>query len=186
MREIGEKFYQYSLLFPEQAISLNEELNQIEIQIEAQFDQDLKTIRKVINDKRIPVKINFRLFTHTNYLHKVSLYTKIPQSLGDIIRFYLANLHICKEVLLSIVSYIRYPLLRRIEISHQQYVRRESNVLIQVFNEFIGCCRNAEKVLSDYMVFLRQIEIKIGSITQGVTQLSLPFRHEDLLSILLQ
>jgi hypothetical protein len=48
MREVGDKFSQYSLLFPDQATGLTDELNQIETQIETKFNQDLKGIRKVM------------------------------------------------------------------------------------------------------------------------------------------
>lgn len=178
MREIGDKFLEYSLLLPDQVIGLSDELKQIESQIETKFNQDLKAIRKVINDKKISIKINFKNFTNPHYLYKTSLYAKVPQSLNEIIQFYLANLHICKEVLISIVRYIHYTLLKRIEIYHYKFIKRENNVLIEVFHEFIGCCKNIEKAVSEYMVFYRQIETKLGSISQGVTQLTLPFRHD--------
>jgi hypothetical protein len=58
--------------------------------------------------------------------------------------------------------------IRNIRLSLDDYERRVNNRLIEEFHNFIGSCRNISRILTDYMVFYNQVEIKLGAGTQAL------------------
>ncbi|MFZ0514830.1 MAG: hypothetical protein WAM14_24725 [Candidatus Nitrosopolaris sp.] len=139
----------------------------------------MRRIRKIINLNRISICVNFKKFENDFYLFKTALYlhTQIPDTNNRIIKFYLANLYICKDVTLVLLHHIRQRLIRNIRLSLGYYERRVNNRLFEDFHNFVGCCRNISRILSDYIVFYEQIERRLGVRTQALI-LKLPSRVE--------
>jgi hypothetical protein len=133
MKDIGERFLMYSMRFPDEVINAQEEIKIIETEIESKFDEDLGNIKKIMNDKKLSININFKEFENSIYLIKQALYThtKVPEKSGDILRFYISNLYICKNVLNVIVRYIHQSIIDRIQRSYGDYEKRTNNVLIK-------------------------------------------------------
>lgn len=109
MRQLISRFDRLSQSFPEVIIKSADELGKIEHEIVDTFDNDLKCIKRVLKDKKISININFKQFENPIYLYKKALYlqSEIPHSFENIMKFYLANLFICKQVLESIIRYMR-------------------------------------------------------------------------------
>ena len=170
MRQIRDRFDRYSLLFPNDVINLENELRQLENEIKIQFDEDLGKIKRFLNHNRTSICINFKNFEDYFYLYKTALYldTQIPDTNNKIIRFCIANLYICKEVILVLLRYMHNQVIRNIRLSLDDYERRVNNRLIEEFHNFIGSCRNISRILTDYMVFYNQVEIKLGVGTQAL------------------
>ena len=141
MENIRGRFSTYSESFPEDIINLKDELQNIETEVESTFMNDLKKIKKIINDKKIRINIKYNKFKDKTYLFNQVLYadTKIPHSMIDMLRFYIANLFICRDALQSLISYIS-RVIRNVQNSNASYRERKSNRLIKDFHEFIGCC----------------------------------------------
>ena len=108
MDEIARKFNTYKGLFPSEVIELNDDLKRSETEIDDAFERDMIRIKKILNDNHIKIKINFKSFDNPMYLYQCVLYrrSKIPQSQADMIKFYIANLYLCKRVLRSLIYYI--------------------------------------------------------------------------------
>ena len=51
------------------------------------------------------------------------------------------------------------------------------NVLIRDFHEFIGCCNNIDKIITDYLTFYELIEIHLGEKIKA-TEIRSPTRYE--------
>lgn len=94
MEDIGRIFVRYSTKFPEEVIDLQEEIKIIQNEIEYRFQEDIGNIKRILNNKRISININFPQFENNIYLIKQALYThtKIPdpEKCGDVLRFYTA------------------------------------------------------------------------------------------------
>jgi hypothetical protein len=179
MEDIRGRFRTYSESFPEDAIHIEDQLQKIEIEIESTFENDLKRIKKIINDKKIRININYNKFQDITYLLSQVLYadTKIPQRMQDMLKFYIANLFICRDVLLSTIKYIASRVIRNIRNSYTLYKERESNRLIKDFHEFIGCCSNVDEIITNYLEFFSLIEVKL-KVKEQATLLKKPQRHE--------
>ena len=94
----------------------------------------------------------------------------------DTLRFYIANLFICRDALQSLISYIS-RVIRNVQNSYASYRERKSNRLIKDFHEFIGCCNNVEEIITNYLEFFRLIEVKL-KVAEKATELKKPQRHE--------
>lgn len=136
-----------------------------------------------MKNKKISININFKQFENPIYLYKKALYlqSEIPHSFENIMKFYLANLFICKQVLESIIRYMR-ELRRYIENTHNDYLTSRSNRLIKSWYQFIGCCDNTVNIILDYEAFYEQIQIKLGTMTKA-TRLNFPPRYGIRISI---
>jgi hypothetical protein len=77
-------------------------------------------------------------------------------------------LYICKEVILVLLRYVRDRVIRNIGLSLDDYEKRISNRLFEEFHNFIGCCRNISRILTDYIVFYNQVETSLGFGTQAL------------------
>lgn len=179
MKDIGTRFVRYSMSFPEEVINIGEEIKMIENGIEFTFHEDIANIKKVLNDKQIRININFKEFENNTHLLKQALYTytKIPEKRGDLLRFYIANLYICKDVTKILIGYLEQFIIEKLRRSYEDYEKRKNNVLIRDFYEFIGCCNNIDKVITDYLRFYELIEVQLGENTKA-TELRFPTRYE--------
>src|SRR5688500_7307611 len=98
--EVSSIFHRYSEKFPEEIVCISDEIRNIANQIQNIFNKDLKSIRKFVNEKHVRICINYKDFENDEYLLSTALYREsaIPKTQGQLIRFYLSNLHICKNV----------------------------------------------------------------------------------------
>jgi hypothetical protein len=153
MEDIGRRFVRYSTKFPEEVIDLQEEIKIIQNEIESRFQEDIGNIKRILNNKRISININFPQFENNIYLIKQALYThtKIPdpEKCGDVLRFYTANLFICKDVLQILVRYVQEFIIEKLRRSYLDYEKRINNVMIRDFHEFIGYCNNIDKIITN-------------------------------------
>jgi hypothetical protein len=161
MDQIGQRFENYSKLFPEDIMNLNSEIQEAETDASDLFNIDLRNIRKIMDSKQL--SLDYRNFQRPPYLLSHALYSgKVrPKSKQDIIRFLLANLHICKDVLISIIQYIRNKLIGKIGDNYNDYKERTNNYLVKVWNEFVGCCENIVTIISEYQLFRHKIHDKL-------------------------
>jgi hypothetical protein len=113
-------------------------------------------VKKTINE--INLKINLKRFEEETYLLLYSLYlrNRRPKKDRDIIQFFLANMFICKDVIVHIVRYI-IRLLPKIQQAITDYNERKNNRLIKIFDEFTGYCNNISIVISEYLFFQEKI-----------------------------
>ena len=95
------------------------------------------------------MNINLKRFKEETYLLLYSLYLRNqrPKRDRDIIQFFLANMFICKNVIVRIVRYI-VRLLPNIQQSITDYNERKDNRLIKIFHEFTGYCNNISIVIN--------------------------------------
>jgi hypothetical protein len=186
LQGVADKVRQYTKLFPENVINLGNELNHLEHEIQSQFDKDLNLIKRLIpetNNKRKSVGqkqycINFKKFKDDFYLYKMALYTgkQIPDTDNKRIIFFLANMYICKAVAIIILRYILQRTIPRIQRSLYDYERKTDNRLFEIFQDYIGCCRNISAILRDYITFYKHVQIKLG-ITSAL-EVHRPMRTE--------
>jgi subtilase family serine protease len=97
---IGRKFEDYSKMFPDQIVNLSTEIQQAQSDVSILFENDIKEIRRIMNEKKLNININFTNFERPVYLITTALYSgnKRPKSKQDVIRFLLANLYRCRDV----------------------------------------------------------------------------------------
>jgi hypothetical protein len=86
-------------------------------------------------------------------------------------------LFICKDVLKILLRYLQQFIIEKLRRSYEDYEKRKNNVLIRDFYEFIGCCNNIDKIITDYITFYGLIEVQLGEKTKA-TELRLPTRYE--------
>jgi hypothetical protein len=130
--EVSRKFIDCSRMFPEQIIEKSTEIQDIEQDIINIFNEDLSKIKKIINDTHLRIRINYKRFADPVYLLLNSLYTdeSPPESKQATIRFWLANLHISKEVLVSIIRYVNNVVISNIKRDCDSYKKRTANNLL--------------------------------------------------------
>lgn len=152
MRNIKGRFNEFSRLFPDQIAEFSTELQTMEMAVSDILNIDLKKMKKTINEKNL--KINLKKFEEETYLMLYSLYLRNqrPKRAREIIQFFLANMFICKDVILRIVRYI-VRLLPKIQQAITDYNERKNNRLINIFDEFTGYCNNISIVISEYLFF---------------------------------
>ena len=179
MDEIVRKFSNYKKLFPSEVIKLNDDLKRSETEIDSTFDRDIKRIKKILNENHIRININFKSFDNPIYIYQCVLYrkSKIPQSQAEMIKLYIANMYLCKQVLHSIIRYIYERVINFIRNAIDDYENKRDNRLIRNQYVFIGCCENVVSIIWDYKVFYEQIEINLG-LRSKARVLKLPSRYE--------
>lgn len=177
--EIASKFNVYKGLFPNEVIKLNDDLKHSEIEIDEAFERDIKRIKGILNEKHVKININFKSFDNPMHLYQCVLYrrSKIPQSQADVIKLYVANMHLCKRVLHSLIRYMYEKIINFIRNALDDYENRRDNRLIKNQYEFINCCENVVSIIWDYKVFYEQIEINLD-VKSKATILKLPSRYE--------
>src|SRR5215467_14332758 len=106
MRKIKGRFHEFASLFPDQIAVFSTELETTETAVSDIFNIDLKKMKKIINEKNM--KINLKRFEEETYLLLYSLYPRNqrPKTNRDIVQFFLANMFICKGVIVRIVRYL--------------------------------------------------------------------------------
>jgi hypothetical protein len=82
----------------------------------------------------------------TLLLYSLYLRNQRPKRDRDIIHFFLANMFICKDVIVRIVRYI-VRLLPKIQQAITDYNERKDNRLIRIFHEFTGYCNSVSIVI---------------------------------------
>jgi hypothetical protein len=139
----------------------------------------LSKIKKIINDTHLRIRINYKRFADPVYLLLNSLYTdeSPPESKQATIRFWLANLHISKEALVSIIRYVNNVVISNIKRDCDSYKKRTANNLIRSFHEFIGCCETADLIAYEYLAFFQKIQSELKG-KMGPLILKLPERNE--------
>jgi hypothetical protein len=169
MELIGRRFEKYSKLFPDQIINLSTEIQQTESNASNFFDNDVQEIRRIMNQNQLSINIDFTNFGKPLYLITTALYSgkERPNSKQDIIRFLLANLYICKDVLLRIIEHIRNKLIGRIAQYNNDYQNRTNNYMVKVWHEFIGCCENAIIIIMEYRFFVEKINDRLQDIKRA-------------------
>jgi hypothetical protein len=155
MRKINGRFNEFARLFPDQIAGFSTELQTMEMAVSDIFNIDLKNMKRTINEKNL--KINLKRFEEETYLLLYSLYLRNqrPKRDRDIIQFFLANMFICKDVIVCIVRYI-VRLVPKIQQAITDYNERKDNRLIRIFHEFTGYCNNVSIVISEYLFFSRE------------------------------
>ena len=108
MNKVNLEIDTFINLFPDTQINISTEFNKLKKQIDQYFDEDIKNIRKYINENSIVLKFNNKNFTDRNYLLQEVLYNPnhIPEKGSDNFRFNLANLHICKNSMIFLHDHI--------------------------------------------------------------------------------
>ncbi len=179
--EVSSIFHRYSEKFPEEIVCISDEIRNIANQIQNIFNKDLKSIRKLVNEKRVRICINYKDFENDEYLLSTALYLEsdIPKTQGQLIRFYLSNLYICKNVMISIIDYISSFLMNQMKKALESYKNKENNYLFKVFYEFIGYCKNIDSISNIYNIFLKELKIQVDNKKnqQRSIYLSLPDRN---------
>lgn len=160
---IGHRFESYSKLFPEQIMSLQTNLQNTRNDVINFFESDAQGIRRIMNDRRLNININFANFVRPIYLLTTALYSsnRRPKSIQDVLQFLLANLYMCRDVLVRIIDYMGSTLVERITRFHNDYQSRTNNYMVKLWHEFIGCCENCVLLISEYRHFLDKIHDRL-------------------------
>jgi hypothetical protein len=176
MRKIKGRFNEFGRLFPDQIAEFSTELQTMEMTVSDIFNIDLKKMKKTFNEKNL--NINLKRFKEETYLLLYSLYLRNqrPKRDRDIIQFFLANMFICKNVIVRIVRYI-VRLLPNIQQSITDYNERKDNRLIKIFHEFTGYCNNISIVISEYLFFQEKIWDRLEGVL-GPRIMELPNRDK--------
>jgi hypothetical protein len=176
MRKINGRFNEFARLFPDQIAGFSTELQTMEMAVSDIFNIDLKNMKRTINEKNL--KINLKRFEEETYLLLYSLYLRNqrPKRDRDIIQFFLANMFICKDVIVCIVRYI-VRLVPKIQQAITDYNERKDNRLIRIFHEFTGYCNNVSIVISEYLFFQEKISDRLNGVI-GPRIMELPNRDK--------
>lgn len=179
MEFVGHRFESYSKLFPDQIMNLSAELQKTRIDVTGFFDNDMREIRRIMNERQLNININFANFRRPTYLITTALYsgTRRPKTRQDVLRFLLANLYMCREVLVRIIDYTVNIIIERITQFHEDYQNRTNNYMVKLWHEFIGCCENSIQLTLEYRLFLDKIHDRLQD-TESARMIDYPDRNK--------
>ena len=177
MLEIRARFDKFATMFPDEIHEFSAELKTMKSLVSNIFENDLRAINRIIIKKRLNIHIDRTKLENETNLILTSLYEELPKTKSQVIQFLVADLFICKTVIIQIIHYIVTGLLPRIQQALKDYEERKNNHLVEVFHEFIGYCKNIIRIISEYLLFQKKIEDKFQNI-KGPRVLALPDRNK--------